>query len=719
MVPASARNLLILTVGLVPAFAIAQQPREQEIPASLEAALKRAAAPSPLDKLDPTAIPSLERFDWQPKELVAVLGEHRGRQGSIAQSVAYSPDGKMVASGGGDGRIRIWDRVTMRQRHLLGTSVGVARIAFFADGKTMAACTAGATVQLWDMTGKEPKATTTLQKGSTPYYALAVSHDGKYVVAGGADTAVRVWALEEGIRSRAGVDGKGPAGSGRESVTAKLLAEHIKHTGPVTGLAFAPDGKSFASSSSDGTIRLWAISGDKVLDRTVLQGHKGGVTCVAYSESGTLASGGSDGTVRLWNLAASPPREKTIITIGPSSVTALAFGPKGSGVLAAGHGDYTVRVWTLGNTPRQKSLLEGHGGHIYDVAFAPAKSRISEIATASADWTVRLWPGSGPKPRDKFIRHGHWSHTYMVDFGPEGKRLVSGSYDTSLRMWDLNGKAPKEQLVWKKDPVQTYALAFSPDGTGVAYGGSDTTVRLWEPDKRWIARKFVGHPGQVGAVAYSPDGKKLLTCSLNTIRLFDVSSGKAEREMKHIKAVNAIAFSPDGRYALSGAGAYEYKNNQILVEKGRYVYADCTTRLWDLDNGKELFRIKDQEVPVLSVAFRPDGRRIGYGIQDTYGVQEPVIRFYDLVDNKPGKMTKLQDRTYGYGYWLRYSPDGKTLVTVGINGKVILWDAATGRQLRDWTFNEVTYRAVYAPDSRHLAIPLGTGVVYVLRLGQK
>jgi WD40 repeat protein len=249
----------------------------------------------------------------------------------------------------------------------------------------------------------------------------------------------------------------------------------------------------------------------------------------------------------------------------------------------------------------------------------------------------------------------------------------------------------------------------------VAYGGADTTVRLWEPEKRWIARKFAGHPGQVSAVAYSPDGKKLLTCSLSSVRLYDVSSGRAEREFKgHTKTVNSIAYSPDGRYVLSGAGALEYKNNQPLVAKGKYVYTDCTVRLWQADNGKELFNIKDQELPVLSVTFRPDGRRIAYGLQE-----HSFVRLYDLLDTKPGKMTKFQGKGYGWGYWVRYSPDGKTLVTVGLDGKVILWDAASLQPLREWTFNEVTYRAVFAPDSRHLAVPLGTGVVYVLRLAQK
>jgi WD40 repeat protein len=187
--------------------------------------------------------------------------------------------------------------------------------------------------------------------------------------------------------------------------------------------------------------------------------------------------------------------------------------------------------------------------------------------------------------------------------------------------------------------------------------------------------------------------------------------GKAERELKgHTKTVNAIAFSPDGRRILSGAGAYEYKNNQILVANGKYVYADCTVRLWEAEDGKELLNLKDQEIPVLCVTFSPDGRRIAYGLQ------EPVTRIYELLDTKAGKMTRLEGKLGGYAYWVRYAPDGKTLVTVGIDGKVILWEAATGRRLREWTFNEVTYRAIYAPDSRHLAVPLGTGVGCVLRL---
>jgi WD40 repeat protein len=131
-----------------------------------------------------------------------------------------------------------------------------------------------------------------------------------------------------------------------------------------------------------------------------------------------------------------------------------------------------------------------------------------------------------------------------------------------------------------------------------------------------------------------------------------------------------------------------------------------------VDSGKELFQLKDHEFPILSVACSPDARRIAYGSHDTF------MRLVDLLGEKPGKLTKF-DGKYGHAHWINFAPDGSTMVTVGIDGKVILWDPATGKRLREWTFNETTYRAIYAADSRHLAVPLATGVTYILRIKNK
>ena len=105
------------------------------------------------------AIPPLDRFDWQPKELVAVLGEHRGRHGNAVTCVTYSPDGKTVVSGGANGLVRLWDSATLRQKGpSLGTGSGTLCLAWARDGKWLAAGNAGGAIYLWDVSGTEPKA---------------------------------------------------------------------------------------------------------------------------------------------------------------------------------------------------------------------------------------------------------------------------------------------------------------------------------------------------------------------------------------------------------------------------------------------------------------------------------------------------------------------------------------------------------------------------------
>jgi WD40 repeat protein len=662
---------------------------QPSVPTSLELARKRAASSSPLDKLSASAIPKLERFDWQPKELVAVLGEHRGRQGNYAYSVAFSSDGKIIASGGGNGLIRFWDRATMRLQYVLGAhSQGVRKIVYFSDGKRMASCGDHATVRLWDISGKVPKSIEILKEGgSTPLYGLVVTPDGKYLAAAGADSAVRVWAINE-------------RGS-------KLIKAIFKHTGAVHGLAISPDGKTIASAGADETIRLWTLENGKFYEGPILTGHKKDVQCVAFSPSGkTLASGGADGTLRLWNVDKAKP---TAVLGGKYGIVySLAFGPKGSAILATGHSDHSIHLWTLGTQVRERSVCEGHGGPIYDVAISPKK--VTALASASSDWTVRLWDLTGTRPVQRTVIKGHWSHTYCVGFSPEGKSIVSGSEDRTLRLWEANGSEPKEKHVYKKEPIAVYTLSYSPDGKVVAYAGADSVARLWEPERHWIVRSFTGHPAYVSALAFSPDGKRLLTASKETLRTFNVATGQGEQFFKgHTTYINAVAYSPDGRHVVSGAGHYDYENNQIKVVNGKYVYKDCTVRYWDVDSGKELFQLKDHEFPILSVAISPDARRIAYGSYDS------ILRVVDLQGEKPGKMTKFPAKL-GYVYWIAFAPDGTSLVTAGQDGKVILWDPASGKRLNEWTFNETTYRAYYAADSRHLAVPLATGVVYILRI---
>jgi len=328
------------------------------------------------------------------------------------------------------------------------------------------------------------------------------------------------------------------------------------------------------------------------------------------------------------------------------------------------------------------------------------------------DWTVRLWDITVAKPYERtvgIVPKGHLSHVYTVDFDKDGKTLASGAADSGIRLWDIAVPHPKVRYHYTKTPIIVYKLAYSPDGKTIAYGGQDTNVYLWDPVRKWQIHRFTGHPSHVGNLEFSPDGKKLLTCSLKTMHLFDVESAKEERVFKgHIVNITSIAYSPDGKRVLSGAGAVKYQSGTPVIVKGRYVYEDCTVRLWDAESGKEVAAIKDQEIPILCTTFARDGRVY-------YGLQEPLIRQYAVKDDKPAALPPLKG-TGGYVHTVTMSPDGKLLATVGLDGQVILWDAIKNTRLQSWTMHEVCHRAVFSDDNRHLALPLGTGVIYILRI---
>lgn len=648
-----------------------------------------------LAKIDPKLIPAIERFDWQPKELVAVLGEHRGRQGNPAYCVAVSPDGKQVASGGSAGYLRLWDRASMRLQKVLGHGHTSAAVVYSVDGTMLLSAGYDGAVRLWKFEKGEPVVGPVLTDSSTALYAVGISPNKKYIAGAGQDAAIHMWEMND----------KGEP---------KKMAALQGHTGPITSLSFTSDGKTFASGSHDGTVRLWGLGGERVKELGKFSVANKEVRTLTYSADGlTLATGDSEGNWRLWDMSKSPPRPTTTVPTKYGAVTSIAFGPRGSKTLATGHGDYTARLWNLSTRPPRERVCSGHASTVNGVAFVPNKAnQATALVTASSDWTVRLWDITVAKPYERtvgIVPKGHLSHVYTVDFAHDGKTLASGAADSGIRLWDTAVAQPKVRYHYTKTPIVVYQLAYSPDGKTIAYGGADTNVYLWDPVRKWQIHRFTGHPSHVGNLVFSPDGKKLLTCSLKTMHLFDVESSKEERVFKgHIVNVTSIAYSPDGKRVLSGAGAIKYQSGTPVIVKGRYVYEDCTVRLWDADSGKEVAAIKDQDIPILCMTFSRDGRLY-------YGLQEPLIRQYAIKDDKPASLPPLKG-TGGYVYTVTMSPDGKLMATVGLDGQVILWDAIKNTRLRSWTIHEVCNRAVFSHDSRHLALPLGTGVIYILRI---
>jgi WD40 repeat protein len=198
----------------------------------------------------------------------------------------------------------------------------------------------------------------------------------------------------------------------------------------------------------------------------------------------------------------------------------------------------------------QLNCFRGHAGSVFSVAFSPDGK---QLLSGSHDRTIRLWDVQSGKELRRF--ESHRDLVYGVAFSPDGRRILSGSADNTVRLCDV--KTGNELRCFKSHTSIVYAVAFRPDGKRVASAGHDKTVRLWDVETGKELHRFEGHPYYAfNGVTFSPDGKRVVAGSSDaTVRLWDVESGEELRCFRgHGAAVHAVAFSADGKWILSGSG---------------------------------------------------------------------------------------------------------------------------------------------------------------------
>jgi WD40 repeat protein len=598
------------------------------------------------------------------REIAVLRGhEERDKQPLLAKlehvtSVAFSPDGRTLATGSADNTARLWEVATAREiATLRGHDDQVSSVTFSPDGRTLATGSWDNTARLWEVASAEE--ITTLRGGhERPVDSLAFSPDGGILATGSTDRTVRLW----------------------DVVTAKEIVVLRGHQEGVGFVAFSPDGRTLATGSSDKTVRLWEVGSltrgwlgvslepvtQEVAVRSSLMKPEGALVASVIEGSPAAKAGVRQGDVVVGF-------DGTLVPTPRDLIRAVADSPL--------HAKRTLTVWRdnrevridvrLGRqvamgSGKDITTLRGHEGSVMSVAFSPDGRG---LATGSADTTTRLWEVASGK--EIATLRGHQNIVTSVAFSPGGRILATGSWDNTARLLGTGaGKVPT--LRGHELPVAS--VAFSPDGLLLATGSFDKTVRLWDVATANEIATLRGHEKWVNAVAFSPDGRTLASASLDeTARLWEVATAEEIAIFRHEATLSSVAFSPDSRVLATGS-------------------ADGA-RLWEVASGKKIATLLGHQHIVTRVAFSPDGRTLATGSYDKTARLWEVATAKEIASLR-GHQEAVED--------VAFSPDGRTLATGSGDKTVRLWPV--GQALMERACARVHFLPLLEKDKQRFGI---------------